>query len=289
MRTLRTVASVRTALGPARRRERSIALVPTMGALHEGHVSLIRQARAEYDEVVVSLFVNPIQFGDAADLAAYPRDESRDAGMAADAGADLLFAPATEELYPAGFVTHVDLEGPLTTTLEAAHRGPGHFRGVATIVTKLLNIVQPEVALFGRKDAQQALVVRQIVRDLDLPVRIELAETVRESDGLARSSRNVRLTPEARERARSLSAALGAAAAAHASGERKAAALQAAALAAMTPFAVEPEYLALVHPESLAPVATVEDEVLVAVAATVGGVRLIDNQLIGTPRNGAHP
>lgn len=284
MRTLRTVASVRTALRPARRRERSIALVPTMGALHEGHVALIRQAREEYDEVVVSLFVNPTQFDDAADLTAYPRDESRDAGMAADAGADLLFAPAAEELYPAGFVTHVDLEGPLTTTLEAAHRGADHFRGVATIVTKLLNIVQPEVALFGRKDAQQALVIRQVVRDLDLPVRIELTDTVREPDGLARSSRNVRLDPAARGRALALQAALAAAAAAHAAGEHDTVALQAAARAAMTPFAVEPEYLALVHPESLAPVARIEDEVLVAVAATVGGVRLIDNQLIG-----AHP
>ncbi len=285
MRTLRTVASVRTALRPARRREHSIALVPTMGALHEGHVSLIRQARAEYDEVVVSLFVNPTQFGDAADLAAYPRDEARDAGIAADAGADLLFAPTVGELYPEGFVTHVALEGPLATTLEAAHRGPDHFRGVATIVTKLFNIVQPEVALFGRKDAQQALVIRQVVRDLDLPVRIELAETVREPDGLAQSSRNVRLDPEARARALALPAALDAVAAATAAGERDAAALEAAGRAAMTPFGVEPEYLALVHPDSLAPVSSVEDEVLVAVAATVGGVRLIDNQLIATPGN----
>ncbi|MBA2349299.1 MAG: pantoate--beta-alanine ligase, partial [Solirubrobacterales bacterium] len=132
MRTLRTVASVRTALRPSRREERSVALVPTMGALHDGHLSLIRQARAEYDEVVVSSFVNPTQFGDPVDLAAYPRDEARDAGLAAEAGADLLFAPTVEELYPAGFVTHVGLEGPLASTLEAAHRGPEHFRGVAT-------------------------------------------------------------------------------------------------------------------------------------------------------------
>ncbi len=281
MRILRTVAEVRAALAPARRAARSIALVPTMGALHPGHVSLIARAREACDEVVVSLFVNPSQFGDPRDLAAYPRDERRDAAVAAEAGADLLFAPPREELYPPGFATHVALEGPLVETLEGAHRGPGHFRGVATVVTKLLNVVQPDVAFFGQKDAQQALVVRRVVADLDLPVRIEVAPTEREPDGLARSSRNARLDPAGRERALALHAALQAVAAAHAGGERDVAALEAVGRAALASFAVEPDYLALVDPGSLAPLTTVAGTALVAVAATVGGVRLIDNQLIG--------
>lgn len=283
MRILRTVAEVRTALRPARREERTIALVATMGALHAGHVALVQRAREEYDEVVVSLFVNPTQFGEAGDLAAYPRDEERDAVMAAEAGADLLFAPSAAELYPAGFVTRVVLEGRLVEALEGAQRGPEHFSGVATVVTKLLNIVQPDCAFFGQKDAQQVLVIQRLVADLNLPVRIEIAPTVRERDGLAFSSRNVLLTAAERSRALALRAALTAAARAHAAGERDAVALKACAHAAMTALDVEPEYLALVDPRSLAPVATVEDAVLVAVAATVGGVRLIDNQLIATP------
>jgi len=283
VRTLRTVAHVRTALRPARREERTIALVPTMGALHAGHLALIRRARGECDEVVVSLFVNPAQFGDPEDLAAYPRDEDRDAVLAAEAGADLLFAPSAEELYPPGFATHVTIEGPLVEALEGARRGPEHFRGVATVVTKLLNVVQPDVAFFGQKDAQQTIAIRRLVADLNLPVRIDVAPTVREQDGLALSSRNVRLTAADRARARALPAALAAATDAHASGERDAAVLEAKARAAMAAFGVEPEYLALVDQESLAPVATVEDTVLAAVAATVGGVRLIDNQLIETP------
>jgi pantoate--beta-alanine ligase len=283
MRTLRTVAEVRTALRPARRAERSIALVPTMGALHDGHLQLIARAREECDEVVVSLFVNPTQFGDPRDLEAYPRDEERDAIAAAEAGADLLFAPSVAELYPAGFATHVALEGPLVETLEGAHRGPEHFCGVATVVTKLLGAVQPDLAVVGQKDAQQALVIRRLVADLNLPVRIDVAPTVRDADGLALSSRNVRLSPADRPRALALVTALRAAADAHAAGERDVAALEAAGRAAMTPFAVEPEYFALVAPENLAPVVTVEDCVLALVAATVGGVRLIDNQLLGTP------
>jgi len=285
MRILRTVAEVRTALRPARRAERTIGLVATMGALHAGHLALVERARRECDEVVVSLFVNPTQFGDPGDLAAYPRDEARDAVLAADAGADLLFAPNAAELYPPGFATRVAPEGPLVEALEGAHRGPRHFSGVATVVTKLLNIVQPDCAFFGQKDAQQALVIGRLVADLNLPVRIDVAPTVREPDGLALSSRNVRLTAADRARALALQAALFAAAGAHAAGERDAAALAAEARAALIPFDVEPEYLALVDPESLAPVATVEDAVLVAVAATLGGVRLIDNQLIGTSRN----
>ncbi len=282
MRVMRTVAELRTALRPARREERTIGLVPTMGALHDGHLSLIRRARADNDEVVVSLFVNPAQFDDGADLRAYPRDESRDAVLAAEAGVDLLFAPDPDQVYPPGFATSVRVAG-LTEPLEGAARGPGHFDGVATVVTKLLNMCQPDVAYVGQKDAQQALVIQRLVRDLDLPVRIEVLPTVRERDGLALSSRNVRLTGPDRNRALALRRALEAAERAVMAGERDAAAVQDAARQAMGSYAVEPEYLAVVDATTLAPVAAVESEVLVAVAASVGGTRLIDNTLI-TPR-----
>ena len=280
MRTVRTVAELREALRPARREERVIGLVPTMGALHEGHLSLLRAARGRCDVVVVSLFVNPTQFDEQADLRAYPRDEARDARRAAEAGADLLFAPPVEEVYPAGFATTVHVRG-LTEPLEGEHRGAAHFDGVATVVTKLLNMVGADVAFFGQKDAQQALVVRRLVADLDLPVEIDVRPTVREPDGLALSSRNAQLGPDERERALALPRALDAARAAHAAGERDAAALTSVARAAMEPFALEPEYLAVVHPETLAPLTTVNgDGALVAVAARVGATRLIDNALL---------
>ncbi len=279
MRTVRTIADVRAALRPARRAEQVIGLVPTMGALHEGHLSLIRHARATSDVVVVSLFVNPAQFNAAGDLAAYPRDEERDAALAAEAGADLLFAPAHDEVYPPGFGTTVHVSR-LTETLEGEHRGVSHFDGVTTVVTKLLNMVGPDVAFFGQKDAQQALVVRTLVRDLDLPVRIEVCPTVREPDGLALSSRNVHLQGDARERALALRDALAAAEASLSAGERDAEVLRAAALAAMRGRGVEPDYLELVHPDDLSPVARVDGEVLVAVAASVGSTRLIDNTIL---------
>ena len=279
MRTVRTVADLREALRPARRDERVIGLVPTMGALHEGHLSLVRHARATCDVVVVSLFVNPAQFDDAGDLAAYPRDEERDAALVAEIGADLLFAPAPDEVYPPGFATTVHVDG-LTETLEGEHRGVGHFDGVTTVVTKLLNMVGPTVAYFGQKDAQQALVVRRLVRDLDLPVRIEVRPTVREPDGLALSSRNVHLRGADRERALALRDALAAAEASLGAGERDAEVLRAAALAAMRGRGVEPDYLELVRPDDLSPVSHVDGEVLVAVAARVGGTRLIDNTIL---------
>jgi pantoate--beta-alanine ligase len=279
MRTVRTVAELREALRGARREERVIGLVPTMGALHEGHLSLVRHARATCDVVVVSLFVNPAQFNEASDLAAYPRDEERDAALVAEIGADLLFAPAPDEVYPPGFATTVHVSG-LTETLEGEHRGVSHFDGVATVVTKLLNMVGPDVAFFGQKDAQQALVIRALVRDLDLPVRIEVRPTVREPDGLALSSRNAHLRGADRERALALRDALAAAAASLAAGERDADVLRAAALAAMRGHGVEPEYLALVRPDDLSPVSRVEGEVLVAVAASVGPTRLIDNTIL---------
>jgi pantoate--beta-alanine ligase len=280
MRTIRTVAELRAALAEPRRNGRTVALVPTMGYLHDGHLALIRAARGEADVVVVSLFVNPAQFDDASDLAAYPRDEQRDAGLAQEAGADLLFAPPVEEVYPPGFTSQVRVGGALTETLEGAHRGAEHFHGVTTVVTKLLNMVGPDVAYFGQKDAQQALVIRRLATDLDLPTRIEVVPTVREPDGLALSSRNVRLSAPDRERALALSAALRAAEAALAGGSRDATELTAAARAAMEPFDVEPEYLALVDPADLQPVRTVDQDALLAVAARVGPVRLIDNTIL---------
>jgi pantoate--beta-alanine ligase len=277
--TVRTVAELRASLRPARLAERTIGLVPTMGALHDGHLSLVRHARATCDVVVVSLFVNPAQFDDAGDLAAYPRDEERDAALAAEAGADLLFAPSRDEVYPPGFATTVHVEG-LTATLEGAHRGVGHFDGVTTVVTKLLNMVAPDVAFFGQKDAQQALVIGRLVRDLDLPVRIDIRPTVREHDGLALSSRNVHLNGTDRERALALHDALRAAEAALQAGERDAGALRETALQAMHDHGIEPDYLELVSTDDLSPVARVDGQALLAVAARVGPTRLIDNTIL---------
>ena len=279
MTTVRTVAEVRAALAEHRRAGATIALVPTMGALHEGHLSLIRHARATADVVVVSLFVNPAQFNEAADLAAYPRDEARDATLAAAAGADVLFAPAGDTVYPPGFATTVRVAG-VTEKLEGAHRGVEHFDGVATVVLKLLNMVGPDVAVFGQKDAQQAVVIRRLVRDLDVPVRIDVAPTVREPDGLALSSRNVHLHNGQRDRARALSLGLDAARARLAAGERDAETLRTAAAEAMRAHGVEPEYVAVVAPDDLAPLQRVDDGALLAVAAHVGTTRLIDNTLL---------
>ncbi len=211
MRTLRSVGELRAALAPARQAGSTIGLVPTMGALHEGHLSLIRRAREQCDVVVVSLFVNPAQFNEGSDLERYPRSERHDAGLAAEAGADLLFAPSVEEVYPPGFATAVEVLG-LTDRLEGAARGSSHFRGVTTVVTKLLCMTMPDTLYLGQKDAQQVVVIRRLVADLNLPVQIEALPTVREHDGLALSSRNALLEPAARPRALALHAALHAAA-----------------------------------------------------------------------------
>jgi pantoate--beta-alanine ligase len=280
MKTVRTVADLRAALEQPRRAGRRIGLVPTMGALHDGHLSLIAQARASCDEVVVTLFVNPAQFDEAADLHAYPRDEARDAALAAAAGADLLFTPSPAEVYPPGFDTSVTVGG-VSGPLEGEVRGAAHFAGVATVVCKLLNMAQPDVAFFGQKDAQQVAVIRRLVRDLDMPVEIEVGATVREPDGLALSSRNARLRDGERERALALRRALDAVRDRAAAGERDAGVLAAAGRAAMTAHSVEPEYVALVAPDTFAPVRSVGDErVLVAVAARVGDIRLIDNDIL---------
>jgi pantoate--beta-alanine ligase len=205
MRTFRTIAEVRAALVPLRENGR-IGLVPTMGAFHAGHEALLASARAECDTVVVSLFVNPAQFGDVADLERYPRDQARDAAIAADAGADLLFAPSVDEMYPAGYQTWIEVS-ELGSMLEGAFR-PGHFRAVATVCCKLFNIVRPDVAFFGQKDAQQVEVVRRLVRDLELELDVRVVPTVRDEDGLALSSRNALLSPADRERAAVLARAL---------------------------------------------------------------------------------
>jgi pantoate--beta-alanine ligase len=279
MRTVRTVQELRALLAPARREDRAIGLVPTMGALHEGHLSLIRHARRQCEVVVVSLFVNPAQFNERADLERYPRSEQRDAELARAAGADVLFAPSAEEVYPEGFATSVEVLG-VSERLEGEARGAAHFRGVATVVTKLLCMALPDVAFFGQKDAQQVVVIRRLVADLNLPVRIEALPTVREADGLAMSSRNALLDPDERARALALAHALRAAADLAASGERSAQALLDAARTAMAADGVVPEYLALVDPATFEPVAQLDGEALLALAARVGEVRLIDNALL---------
>jgi pantoate--beta-alanine ligase len=266
---------------------KSIGLVPTMGALHAGHSSLIACARERCDFVVVSVFVNPSQFDRAADLQRYPRQMARDTELAAAAGADLVFAPSVEEVYPDGFATQVAVLG-ITDRLEGAMRGAEHFRGVATVVTKLLVMALPDVAFFGQKDAQQVLVIRRLVADLNLPVRIEVCPTVREADGLALSSRNAQLSPRERSRALALYAGLSAAADLAAAGERAADVLLSAARAAMREHGVTPEYLVLVDPESLEPLARLDGPALLAVAAHLGSVRLIDNVTL-EPSNYAAP
>jgi len=279
--TIATKAEMHAHSAAAHAAGRRVGLVPTMGAFHAGHHALMRAARETCDEVVVSLFVNPAQFNEAADLAAYPRTLERDAAEAEELGVDVLFAPAVEEVYPPGFATTVRVDG-LSEVLEGAERGPGHFAGVCTVVAKLLIVVAPDVAFFGQKDAQQVAVVRRMVADLDLPVALEIVPTVREPDGLAMSSRNVRLDAHERERALALSEAIAAAREAIGAGERDAARIRAAAQAAMAHHRVDPEYLALVDPDSFLEVDAVNGRVLVAVAARVGDTRLIDNALIQT-------
>jgi len=267
VKVIRTVADLREALGPEWARGARIGLVPTMGALHAGHLSLIAAAREACDQVVVSLFVNPAQFGRGEDLERYPRDEQRDIAVAREAGVDLVFAPASEEMYPDGFDTWVD-PGKVGTYLEGAAR-PGHFRGVATICTRLFLLVQPQHAYFGRKDAQQVAVVKQLVRDLELPVEIVACATVRDADGLALSSRNVFLSPDERSVALALPRALEAGLQAHRAGED-------AVRAARAVLDAEPglrvDYVAEAD----------LDGATLAAAVVVGSTRLIDNVLVSS-------
>ena len=288
MRTIRGVAELRAALAGSRRSGAVIGLVPTMGAFHDGHLSLMRRAREECDVVVVSLFVNPAQFNQSQDLASYPRDQARDEALASAAGVDVLFAPPEEEVYPRGFATTVSVTG-VTEMLEGAHRGRGHFDGVATVVTKLMNMVMPDVAYFGQKDAQQAIVIRRLVADLDIPVRIEIRPTVREPDGLAMSSRNVHLAAEERVRALALHRALDAICEAVAAGETDAGRARAEGLAELATAGVEPEYLELVSADTLAPVDRIGGDVLALIAARVGTTRLIDSEFIQPVAAAADP
>jgi pantoate--beta-alanine ligase len=286
MRIVRSRGELRESLAEPHREGKRIGLVPTMGYFHEGHLSLMRRARQDCEIVVVSLFVNPTQFGAGEDLDSYPRDEARDAELAEREGVDLLWTPDAGQMYPKGFATAVEVAGELTGVLEGEpeHRGPSHFRGVTTVVAKLFNSVQPDVAYFGRKDAQQALVIERMTRDLDFPVEIVVLPTVREEDGLALSSRNAYLDPEQRERATAVARALRAAERAAREGETSTSALVEIARIELGNAGIEPEYVEARSAEDLSPVADLNGRpVLMAVAARVGKARLIDNVLIAPP------
>ncbi len=278
MRVVRTLEEMRQARASL---TGSVGFVPTMGYLHEGHLSLVRRARSECQHVVVSIFVNPTQFGPGEDYQRYPRDEARDLALLEREGVDLVFVPSAAEMYPEGFATWVEVSGPLTGRLEGASR-PGHFRGVATVVLKLFNLVQPHRAYFGEKDAQQLRVVRRMVSDLNLPVEIVPCPTVREPDGLAMSSRNVYLSPEERTQALALSRALELARRlVREEGLRDAAELRRRLedFLRRSP-GVALDYVSVAHPETLAELERIEGPALVLLAARVGPARLIDNALI---------
>ncbi len=280
MQLLETVNALREQLAPARRAGKSIGLVPTMGALHAGHASLIRAAAAENDVVVVSIFVNPTQFGPNEDLAAYPRTLEKDLAVAKEAGAAIIFHPPVKEVYPDGNATWVDVEGPLTTGLCGRSR-PGHFRGVTTVVSRLFNIVRPERAYFGQKDAQQVQVLKRMAADLFFDIDLRIQPIVREADGLALSSRNTYLSPVERQAALILSRSLAEAKRLVAAGERNTAAIEkaVAALIQTEPLAAI-DYIELVHPSDLAWRETLTDTSLLALAVRIGKTRLIDNTFL---------
>ncbi|RWR20561.1 pantoate--beta-alanine ligase [Microbacterium enclense] len=275
-RIVRTVAELRAAL--ALHRADGVGFVPTMGDLHEGHLSLLRAARNDNGTVVLSIFVNPTQFGEASDLDAYPRTEAADVALAAEAGVDVVFAPSVAEMYPAGFATTVSVGGAITGTLEGAERGRSHFDGVATVVAKLLLAVQPDRAYFGAKDAQQVVVVRRMVADLGIPVEIVTRPTSRDADGLARSSRNTRLSPDDRAVAAAIPRALRAAQDAFADGIRDPHSLTDTVRVELN--GLDPEYVEIVDADSLEPIEKIEHPALLALAVRVGPVRLIDNVVL---------
>lgn len=274
-----TVETLRAEIAALRRAGKKIGLVPTMGALHAGHLSLVRAAKAECDVVVVSIYVNPSQFGPAEDFSKYPRTLDADVALLTDCVTDLVFAPANDEVYRAGHATWVDVES-VTGPLEGVCR-PGHFRGVATIVLKLLNMVQPDVAYFGQKDFQQALVIRRMVADLDVPVEIRVCPIVREADGLAMSSRNRYLSPAARQRALVLSQSLRLAGKLVDEGERRAAAI-AERMTALIQTADDAriDYVAIVDPDTLQPLEQITGPTLAALAVKIENTRLIDNCIL---------
>ena len=279
MRTVAPLAEMASHAREARRAGRRIGFVPTMGALHAGHVALVGCARANSDVVVMSVFVNPLQFGPAEDFARYPRDLEGDADVAARAGVDVLWAPAVEDMYPEPPQVTV-APGPAGDRLEGAVRR-GHFVGVLTVVLKLFEVAAPDVAVFGRKDFQQAALVRRMVRDLNLPVEIVVAPTVREADGLALSSRNAYLEPAERTRAIVLSRALAEASAAFAAGERRPSVLEARARRVLEREADAVDYVACVGADDVAPLDAADAHSVLAVAARIGRTRLIDNVVLG--------
>ncbi len=277
---LESRAAVHAAVAEARSAGRTVALVPTMGFLHEGHLSLVDRARPLADLVVLSIFVNPLQFGPGEDLARYPRDLERDVALASGRGVDLVFAPTEVEMYPAGEALVRVVPGPMAAHLCGAFR-PGHFEGVLTVVAKLFHIVRPDIAVFGQKDYQQAALIRRMVADLDFAIAIEVAPIVREADGLAMSSRNVYLEDADRARTIRLSRALARALAAWRDGESDAGRLCALARATLEDGGgVEPEYVELVGPDTLAPIDRASPGDVLALAARVGGTRLIDNVIL---------
>ncbi len=276
---VRTRDELRTALESLRTGGKSIGLVPTMGALHEGHLSLVDASRAEQDATVATIFVNPAQFGEGEDLEAYPRGFEADLQQLADRGVALVFAPAAAEMYRHGHDTYVEV-GRVAEPLEGAAR-PIHFRGVATICLKLFQLVMPDAAYFGRKDYQQTLVVEQMVRDFDLPLEIRVCETVREADGLAMSSRNAYLTADERERALSLSRSLALAAEMVAQGERSAGVIEAAVRRQLENAYLEIDYVALVRAGTVTPIDEIDGPAVLAIAVKVGKTRLLDNRVIG--------
>lgn len=273
MQVLSTIVEVRTARSDFGR----LGLVPTMGFLHEGHLSLVRKAKGECGAVAVSIFVNPTQFGPNEDFARYPRDMDRDLALLEEAGVDFVFTPQPAEIYPEGFATRIEV-GPIAEVLEGAVR-PGHFSGVATVVAKLFNIVAPTVAYFGQKDAQQCAVIRQVVRDLNLPVILAIEPTVREDDGLAMSSRNVYLDTDQRQDALVVHRALKAAAGAFDAGETDGDLLRALMQDVLSGQVVD--YVSIADPDTLAEIARVRAGAIVSLAVRFGPTRLIDNLVLG--------
>ena len=266
-----------------------VAFVPTMGALHEGHLRLIERARSHADTVVLSVFVNPLQFGPSEDFSSYPRDLERDAELAGSRGADLLFAPAVEEMYPEGEAKVIVTAPAMAQHLCGRYR-PGHFDGVLTVVARLFNVVTPDVAVFGQKDYQQAVLIRRMIRDLGFPVRIEVAPIVREADGLAMSSRNAYLSDEERKHAVALSRGLRTAAQQFGAGERNAAVLRRTVRDVLdAEGGIDVQYVELVEPETLESLQSAEEGSVIAVAAFVGATRLIDNLILGSSLEAEQP
>ncbi|OGD31749.1 MAG: pantoate--beta-alanine ligase [Candidatus Aminicenantes bacterium RBG_19FT_COMBO_58_17] len=284
MRTVNTIAGMKAAAIEARSKGKTIGFVPTMGYLHEGHLSLVRESRKSADVTVVSIFVNPLQFGPQEDFRRYPRDPERDAALLEKEGVDILFLPENREMYPEGYRTSVEVAG-LQDKLCGRSR-PGHFRGVATVVLKLFNIVRPDCAFFGQKDAQQVVILQKMVQDLNADMEIRAMPIIREPDGLAMSSRNAYLSAEERRAALVLSSSLGEARRMFENGERAAGPIRerlSSAIAAESLARID--YVEIVDPSSLEPVERIDGEALVALAVYIGKTRLIDNEILGSTRN----